>query len=248
MNMALDEVLLQRKSDIPTLRFYEWDTPSVSIGMAQSVDKHINVNHCRTEGVPVFRRLTGGKAVLHDNELTYSLTGSKKALPFSLSLLDAYCEIGKAFCHGLKKLGIGAILAERNTPPLKGMISSCFAAASSYEVTVAGKKMLGSAQKRTQDKVLQHGSLLFKYNASAWANVMKNSPENMQNKATDLQSHLSPLPSVAQIHQALCDGFQAVFGIKFERNEYTKSEYSLAIKLAKEKYFNLADCLDNNCD
>jgi lipoyl(octanoyl) transferase len=246
MNMALDEVLLMQKNDCPALRFYRWNKPTVSIGMAQNASRHINTDNCRIRGIPVVRRLTGGKAVLHHNELTYSLTGSSNTAPFSLNLLDTYCEIGKAFCKGLKNLGINAVLAPRHSAVLKAAVSSCFAAASSYEITVNGKKLLGSAQKRTHESVLQHGSLLFEYNASDWQAVMQRCPENAEEMATDLKSLLELCPSVEDVQQAICDGFQSCFGITFVLSEYTKEELEFADNLVSKKYFNLVDQLDNN--
>ena len=158
--MAADEALLDRvvRSGGAFLRLYRWDPPTLSIGRNQRIDV--------TPGVPHVRRPTGGKAVWHDDEVTYAV-----AAPIALfgSLRDAYCQIHTRFVAALRSLGVDASLAPYRPPvrPLRfaqGRLSdgptSCFASPVGGEILVNGRKLVGSAQVRRADALLQHGSIL----------------------------------------------------------------------------------------
>jgi lipoyl(octanoyl) transferase len=150
-NMETDEALLDRvvRSGGAFLRLYRWDPPTLSIGRNQRIEE---------PHVPVVRRPTGGKAVWHDNEVTYAV-----AAPIGLfgSLRNAYCEIHTLLATALRSLGVDAILApDRPTHPPPDGSTSCFASPVGGEILVAGRKLVGSAQVRRAGAFLQHGSIL----------------------------------------------------------------------------------------
>ncbi len=172
MNMAIDEALLGTKP--PVLRFYAWKPAGLSIGYFQSI-KSFNFENLKKNNVKLVRRLTGGNAVLHDKELTYSFiidmskmqsifehvknpngVFNKNNMP--KSVIESYREISKGLLLGLKNLGLKA---EMNEEVAKGEKSAvCFNDPSWYEILVNGKKIIGSAQKRINGKILQHGAIL----------------------------------------------------------------------------------------
>ena len=153
MNMAIDEALLQSKE--PVLRFYQWKPSALSLGYFQNV-KDIDLKGCKKRKIDVVRRLTGGKTVLHDKELTYSLVIDEKLMP--KSVIESYKIISKCILYALKSLGVKASMKKSVKKSKSSAI--CFTEPSYYEIVVNGKKIVGSAQTRRQGKLLQHGSIL----------------------------------------------------------------------------------------
>jgi lipoyl(octanoyl) transferase len=239
LNMAIDEVLLHRKDNAPVLRLYQWTIPTLSLGMAQQVNRHVNVAYCRENGIPVVRRITGGKAVLHDREVTYCLCGPADQSPFCQNLMDTYCEIGNAFCHALKLLNVTAELASRRKTSPQCALSSCFANASPYEILVSGKKLLGSAQKRTRDRVLQHGSLLMEYNPDDWNDVLLKRHNGVEEQVTDIKTETMRDVSIDALRMAICEGFSIYFGVSFQATQLTEAEKVHAHGLARNTYCDL---------
>lgn len=245
LNMAIDEVLLHRLDDTPILRLYQWSSPTVSLGMAQQLHRHVNLEFCQKNDISVVRRITGGKAVLHDKELTYCLCGPINVPPFSKNLLDTYCEIGKAFCEALQPLEIKAEMASRRQNQPQSALSSCFANASSYEILASGKKLLGSAQKRTRNRVLQHGSLLMEYDSDNWKAIFLKHNPNLEDQVTDLETEAGKAVSMDMLIRLISDGFSKYFDIAFELDTLSKPELTQAHELAEKAYFDLIGDLDS---
>ena len=164
-NMAVDEALLEvfvAEGAPTTVRFYSWSPPALSLGYAQSIEREIDLKQCTSLGIDVVRRPTGGRAVLHDHEVTYSLVISANDPRVTSGILAAYLTISQALIRGLSYLGITAeLLPLRRGVPLPSDNASpvCFATPSSYEVAVGGRKIIGSAQRRAHDVIMQHGSI-----------------------------------------------------------------------------------------
>ncbi|MFQ5573204.1 MAG: biotin/lipoate A/B protein ligase family protein, partial [Nitrosopumilaceae archaeon] len=135
--MAIDEFLIKKQLEYPVLRIYGWSNPCVSIGYFQSTDD-VNHERCKQEGIDVLRRITGGGAVFHDKELTYSFVTKE----FPQNILDSYKEICKIIISTLKHFGFDAKFSPLN------------------DVTVNGKKVCGNAQTRKNNRLLQHGTIL----------------------------------------------------------------------------------------
>jgi len=165
--MAIDEAIFranQCEEVLPTLRFYNWRLPSISIGYFQDVKGEIDVDACRKHRIDIVRRPTGGKAVYHDDEITYAVIAKGKDGLFPQNMLGTYKIISLCIRDGLSDLGINANLAGTDSLPREAHLDAfCFSSPSRYELLVDGKKICGSAQVRTHGFFLQHGSILIDF-------------------------------------------------------------------------------------
>ncbi|HEB01824.1 MAG TPA: lipoate--protein ligase family protein, partial [Nitrospirae bacterium] len=162
-NMALDEALLDsacKGESPPTLRLYGWSEPAVSIGRHQRASD-VDLAFCRERSIPVVRRPTGGRAILHGLELTYSFSAHLPLPGFGRSVLDSYGTLSRAFMHAFRSLGLAALNGSRRKkgPGPDGANPLCFASASYGEISIGGKKIIGSAQRRCPYGFLQQGSI-----------------------------------------------------------------------------------------
>jgi lipoate-protein ligase A len=164
MNMALDDALLHsvaKGESLPVLRFYRWQPATVTLGYAQSVHTDLDLDVCRQAGLDVVRRSTGGRAVLHDNEVTYAVIAPFNTELFGNSVLDCYRVISDILQKTLVQLGLPAKLVPGK--PRGGHQNAtkavCFSAPSQYELVIKGLKVAGSAQRRHGQAFLQHGSI-----------------------------------------------------------------------------------------
>jgi len=161
-NMALDEALLNWHSAgkiPPVLRFYGWEPSGISVGFFQKVDGQIDLEGARKYGIELVRRPTGGKAVLHDQELTYSVIVSEEHPAMPKSVKGAYLVLSKGLLEGYKELEITAEFAIPKSETRKNGSAVCFEEPSWYELVIDGKKAAGSAQTRKDGVILQHGSI-----------------------------------------------------------------------------------------
>lgn len=165
-NMAVDGGALARVEDSETpltiLRFYSWVRPTVSLGRNQQPERAVDGAFCRSRGIDVVRRPTGGRAVLHDDELTYAVASNDPSQFDGGSVYGTYRRISEALTFGYRRLGVDAVLAPdtaRRRKPAGGRIDPCFLSPSRYELTCNGRKIVGSAQRRLRRAFLQHGSM-----------------------------------------------------------------------------------------
>jgi lipoate-protein ligase A len=242
-NLALDEALFllaRRGRSRRTLRFYAWSQPAVSVGYFQSWDREIDPDVCRSKGIDIYRRVTGGRAVLHRDEVTYSVVCAGSRAFFGEGLQPAYRRIALALAEGLKSLGVDAALAPpapRGEGRAAGRHPSCFSAKSGYEIDAGGRKLVGSAQKREGDTLLQHGSILVAGHGEEFAGLLRDgarapSPPSM----TSLEELRGCRPSHATVVDALAEGFCRGWGVSFEPGGLTEEEETLAAELEECKY------------
>lgn len=163
--MALDEAVfhaVRSGESSPTVRFYSWETPGITIGHSQNARRVLDLDRCERDGIPVTRRLTGGRAVFHDNELTYSAAGPVDDPCFGGTLMDTYASISRGFLDALTALGVTVDWSRGGHGGDAAGVgqSPCFLSASRYEVTIGGRKLIGSAQRRIGGYFLQQGSVL----------------------------------------------------------------------------------------
>jgi len=164
-NMAVDYFLARKVLDKPTFRVYRWDPYCVSLGYHQELDE-INTELCKERGFEIVRRETGGRAVFHSEELTYSMIIPKDSKFYSDSILEVYNKISTVLVNALQTSGVkDADLKKGKAPDFKELYkeklsSICFSSTSTYEVVIGEKKLVGSAQKRLKESVLQHGSII----------------------------------------------------------------------------------------
>lgn len=189
-NMALDEALLEwhSKGEIsPTIRFYGWDPATLSIGYFQKVDKEINMDAVNKYRLGFVRRPTGGRGVLHEHELTYSVVVSESHPKMPSGITEAYRVISEGVLEGFKNLGLNAYFAiprsEAEKENLKRPRSAvCFDAPSWYELVVEGKKVAGSAQTRQKGVILQHGSIILDLEKEKLFELFKFSNERVKER------------------------------------------------------------------
>jgi lipoyl(octanoyl) transferase len=225
MNMAIDEALLTSKE--PVLRFYQWEPAGLSIGYFQSA-KEINLDNLKD--IQLVRRLTGGNAVLHENELTYSFIIDEKEMPSSV--IESYRIISQGLLEGLKLLGLNPTMNKVVEKQQKSAI--CFHDPSWYEILVDGKKIIGSAQKRTKGKVLQHGAILLDINTDKYASLFKKYNPKLALKLKQRITCINDIKPVSyvELQEAMQKGFSKHF--ELTNSELTVEELALAKELEKK--------------
>jgi lipoyl(octanoyl) transferase len=243
--MALDEAIsiqVRKGSSSPTLRLYGWDIPSLSLGHFQKLSD-INIAYCKSNGIPIVRRPTGGRAILHDKELTYSFSVRTDNKFFSKGLFDSYKKISEAFILAFKKTGIQAKPQEKRE---KGRVLAkspiCFKTSSFGEITIQNKKIVGSAQKRWIDGLLQQGCIPFLYNEDLLLSIFgqeRTSP--IKNCMTGLKK-LLPDINEDDFKKNISESFEETFGVSFVLSHPSQEELLLAGELEFRKYPPIAYC------
>lgn len=259
INMAIDEAIMiaHRESLVPpTIRFYQWFPPAVSLGYFQDLKQEIDIDACQNMGIDIVRRPTGGKAVLHDKELTYSFVIKENHSLVNDSILETYKKISGGIIRGLYYLGVKAKLvplreklqdvssvnedkSKNFHPDIK---SICFSVPSQYEVQVDGKKIVGSAQVRKGGIVLQHGSLLIKLEKDKLFSVFNFPSIQVKEKlksgfnATSLEEVLKREISFSELSDILPRGFEEEFGVKLVEGKLTEQEEKISKDLLENKY------------
>ena len=209
-NMKKDLFLLEEvsKSNIkePVLRFYGWKPACVSLGRNQT-DKNINVEYCKQKGIDVTRRITGGRALLHQDELTYSFICSTKFLG-NENIQKSYEIISSALIKGFENLGI-----EVNYGNLKPdtKYNYCMLLSTGADLNYKGKKIVGSAQYRANGYILQHGSVLYTLNKNHIKNIFG---ENPKDKLITLSEILPKIKNDLIVCE-MKKGFEEKFNVKF---------------------------------
>ncbi len=172
-NMAVDEALLRHVAHSgPTLRLYTWRRPSVSLGYRQPAPAWIE--RARDEGLEVVRRVTGGGAVLHSGDLTYAVVAPLGVPEIPNDLPGSYAWIQAALVAALADLGLAARPARGRNGADR--LAVCFAGATGYEIELAGRKLVGSAQRRTSWGFLQHGSIRLRDDSALYAKLLLPEP------------------------------------------------------------------------
>jgi len=247
-NMAVDEAIMisHGKNEVPpTLRFYSWEPAALSLGYFQKTNEEINYQNCQKEGIDLVRRLTGGRAILHNQEITYSLIIREDYKLLADSIEKSYQQISRGLVCGLQQLGIPAELkaVERGKKAPMGHSAACFDAPSWNEVILDNKKLIGSAQRRKNGTILQHGSLPLEMNAENIFRLLNYSSEEQRKKArrtfTLKSTSLKKAGynfSYSELENAIAAGLAQALEIELEKSKLTAAENELAKKLASEKY------------
>ncbi|CUA79863.1 lipoate--protein ligase family protein [Anoxybacillus suryakundensis] len=251
-NMALDEALLEWHSEgkiPPTIRFYGWNPPTLSIGYFQKVEKEIDMEAVKKYGLGFVRRPTGGRGVLHDQELTYSVIVSESHPNMPQTVTEAYRVISQGILEGFRFLGLDAYFAVPKTEEEKADLKNprsavCFDAPSWYELVVEGRKVAGSAQTRQKGVILQHGSILLDLDEEMLFRLFKYPNErvkerlrqNFKNKAVAMNELTDRKITIDEAKEAFFKGFEKGLNIQLERYELTDDELAYVQQLAKNKY------------
>ncbi len=245
--MALDEAILLSISEgasPPTLRLYAWDPPCLSLGYSQSVED-VDLGRLAEAGWDLVRRPTGGRAILHADELTYSV-----ALPASHPLtaggvLASFRRLSSALQEGLSQMGLDAdINPELRSPGEEPPNPVCFEVPSAYEITVAGRKLVGSAQLRRLKGILQHGSIPLAGDLGRICSVLRfandgdreQAASELRRRASTVEAALGTRVTWDEAAQAIARGFDRAFGIELQFGEISPEEKIAAARLRSERY------------
>ena len=250
MNMALDEVLLQEVSagrSLPVLRLYRWRPAAVSLGYFQR-NEVVNRAFCHSSDIDIVRRLTGGRAVLHGEEVTYAvIAGGGHGFPVRVE--ESYRKIAEVLCATLRSLGLAAELAPaRREGRERALPAACFEAAAGYELLCQGQKIAGSAQKRRGDFFLQQGSIPLELDPRRLFQVLNPPPTESTDLASGaarlrqrvgwLNRYLSRPLSIDAVEERLREVFTDGLGVVLHEEPVLAEEWSLAEDLRKERYDN----------
>jgi len=249
-NMAVDEAILeavQKEISPPTFRLYDWAPACLSIGYAQSIED-VDENKLAAHGWDVVRRPTGGRAILHIDELTYSVIGPDDEARLTGGVRESYLRLSSAL---LKSLDILSVPAKREGK--KGQSNGqqdanpvCFEAPSDYEITIEGKKLVGSAQARRKKGVLQHGSLPLRGDIARITQALpyKNDKlrekvaERVRSKAITVETAIGRKVDWSEAAEAFAKGFAEALNISFVMGELSEEEVKSSEKWLSEKYAN----------
>ena len=238
-NMAIDEAILAGylKNSTPTFRIYSWKIPSLSFGSAQKPEDDLDLEECARRGVPFVRRITGGGAILHDDELTYSLVCSKEDITGGETILGSFRAICSFLINFYKKLELEPKFAIEDRAPgdKLGVPSAfCFAAKEKYDIVVGAKKLGGNAQKRTREAIFQHGSIPIRFDMEKSAPLFKKRPAN--NGITCLAELVSDKLDRKNLVELLKKSFEESLGVNLVESGLTPEEEEIFHRLKSEKY------------
>lgn len=253
-NMALDEALLEwhSKGEIgPVLRFYEWAPATLSIGYFQNVSKEIDMEQVAKSGLGFVRRPTGGRGVLHEHELTYSVIVTEDYPNMPETVTEAYRVISGGLLEGFRNLGLDAYFSipeteEQRQGLKKPQSAVCFDTPSWYELVVEGKKVAGSAQTRQKGVILQHGAILLSLDEEKLVSLFKFKSEEqkermragLSDKAVAIDRLMGRKVTASEGAEAFSKGFEKALNIKLEPYEFSEAQLQHVKEIEERKYGN----------
>ena len=245
-NMAVDEAILEatgRRENLPTLRLYAWTPACLSLGYAQPI-QDVDLAELELRGWDLVRRPTGGRAVLHVDELTYSVSGPVDEPRLEGTVLDSYSRVAAALLKALHELGLPVeVQGPKNQE--RGVVNPvCFQTPSTYEITLDGKKLIGSAQVRRRESMLQHGSLPLAGDLGRITQVLRYTDEEARRKAratllqdaTTIESALGRVIAWEEASQAFIDAFTHTLDLSLKPGVLSEGENARARVLQAIKY------------
>jgi len=243
-NMAVDTAVLKSAADgrtPPTLRFYRWTPPCLSLGINQPLED-VDQQTLNEFGWDLVRRPTGGRAILHTDELTYSVIGPKDEPRLAGGVMRSYRLLSSALFTGLKHLGLPVQVQKKKKSGRDSKQPICFENPSDYEITYQGKKLLGSAQARKMGGVLQHGTLPLTGDISRITRVLEfpnhesrtQAAQKMKERSTTVEEILDQEISFQEAREALQQGFEEQLNLTFEWKALTSRELALTKQFYQE--------------
>jgi lipoate-protein ligase A len=253
-NMAVDEAILEacgrcpelvegRGDSLPTLRLYAWEPACLSLGYAQQI-RDVDLERLHARGWDLVRRPTGGRAVLHVNELTYSVTGPLNEPRLAGTVLESYNRLAAALTEALRLLDLPVQVQEHSQSSSRTANPVCFERPSTYEITVGGKKLVGSAQARRKAGVLQHGSLPLTGDLRRILQALvypdeesrTRAAERLLRQATTVETALGRVVTWDEAAEAFVSAFRSVLALDLQPASLTPRELSRAEELLSAKY------------
>ncbi len=213
INMAIDAELLDsainNNEKEPIIRFYAWKPKCVSLGRNQDVS-HVNVEYCEKNNIDIVKRITGGRGLLHDNEVTYSFICPVEFLNTGDSVIASYKEISSAIIQGFKNLDIELELGGKKK--ISTSFEYCMSLSTGADLCYQNKKLIGSAQFRKQNYILQHGSILFDYDTQTIENIFnEKASEDAITYINRINNNLTREDIIDSIKKGFCDYFSILF-------------------------------------
>lgn len=228
MDFDLQLVEIVSKGKIPHLRFYQWDPYAISLGYHQNIES-INLELCRKYGIDVVYRPTGGRAILHAEELTYSIV-----MPLSFTPNETYYLVNRALIEGFRLYDdkLRGVDLEKSQIDFKNFYKSsrsipCFSSSAKNEIKYTNKKLVGSAQRVNNDVVLQHGSILIgEYHKKLADYLVIEEKEkellrkDLNEKTISLKEILDEDIDIDRLKESIKKGFEKIFEAEFIYHEY----------------------------
>jgi lipoate-protein ligase A len=247
LNMAIDEAILihhLRDEVPPTLRVFRWKQAAISLGRFQNVEREIEQERCLERGVALVRRPTGGRAVYHQDEFTYSIViGKRDGVP--AGIVAAYAYLSQGLLAALRLLGVRAEISDERVK--KHPSAACFASSTQADLTSGGFKLVGSAQVWKEDVLLQQGSLPLEDRASDFFDLLHYADDETRQQALAMyHTQTTPLHTFApsaswdDVARAFRQGFNEILGHEFVEDELSTSEWEMARQLVHDKYNQIA--------
>jgi lipoate-protein ligase A len=238
-NMAVDEFLFRRLGKTPrtSVRFYRWERPTVSLGHSQRIEDVLDLEYCQKNGIGVVRRITGGKLVLHWREVTYSIVSSATSA-FSPTLAESYRRISSALILGLKKMGLEARLAGPPPSSYSRGNMPCFSYPARDEIEIDGRKIVGSAQKRVEERFLQHGSIPLQGDERLLDRVSLSQDEGAGSGMISVSEALGKEADAAWVVDSLASGLAEYFKISFEPLVLEPADDQAIRRIQEKRYAN----------
>jgi lipoate-protein ligase A len=243
--MAIDEALFRcfdPASSQPVLRLYCWQPPALSLGRFQKAGDDLDLTRCRADNLTIVRRITGGGAIWHADELTYSLVCAPSQIPPAASVKESFRVLTLFLLSFYRTLGLQADYAVDLAPPgsrLGQRTPLCFAGKESYDIMLHGRKIGGNAQRRSREIIFQHGSIPLRNRVQQGLQYLKIMPQGIEQATTCLADE-GITADYEQLKQTLVQQFSGQLGAELQPTGLSEQERILSVKLLLEKYS--ADC------
>ncbi len=246
LNMAIDQAIMEAVSANrvpPTLRFFAWEPACLSLGYMQSI-QDVDLARLTLAGWDIVRRMTGGRAILHTDELTYSVAVPTDDPLVAGGIVDSYRRLSAALVEGLRSLGVVPEADKRAAGHNSANGPVCFEVPSHYEITVGGRKLIGSAQVRRFGAVLQHGTLPLWGDLARICDVLvfaseqerQRARERVLERAITLEQAMGRIVSWHEAASAMAEGFRRVFDLDLQETSLSDDEYRRAAELRATQY------------
>jgi lipoate-protein ligase A len=237
--MARDEYLFLRchEKKMGFFRLYTWENPTFSFGVSQKISKAVNVDFVSTNNYSYVRRITGGKTVLHNDEITYAVVSSEDIFYKDHDLFKSYMLISQVLVNAFQRMGVAAYLSAGSSPLLSKSNNPCFSFPTPNELEIAGKKIVGSAQKRNNQALLQHGSIPLSMDYELYAQGTHSHADILRESMTTLRQVSDK--SGDDLCRALIESFQEFSGVTLEEFEFDGRDKQAIAEI--EKKYNSYD-------
>ncbi|MCP4650824.1 MAG: lipoate--protein ligase family protein [PVC group bacterium] len=247
-NMATDEAILKAYAAgkaPPTLRIYSWKPESISLGYFQKAKEVLNTKRCLDQSVLFVRRITGGEAIFHGDDLTYSIICSKDDLVLPESVKESFKTISSFLINAYKAMGLEAAFSCENQDVVAPIMFEsrkrsdfCFAANQDFDITIKGKKIGGNAQKRRRNMIFQHGSIPLSLDINRISLFLRENLKDVKDRVISLSDAAGRKISFDDFSEIIIKSFQKTFGLELNIDKLTDEELQVANTLSREKYEN----------